>query len=65
MLRNRKAQSTVEYVILVTAVLSIVIAFVLRNDSPFRQALNDTFQDGTDGMVNMADRLQASHSLSP
>jgi uncharacterized protein (UPF0333 family) len=59
--KKRKGQSTVEYVILVAAVLAIVIAFVAGNNSPFSKALNSAFSTGATGMNDMADSLSKSH----
>ena len=60
MLRNKKGQSTIEYIILLAGVIAILIAFVGSSDSPFSKALNDTFNQATDGMVDMANRLRSS-----
>lgn len=61
MLRSKKkGQSTVEYLILVAGVIAILLYFVGNSGSPFRTALNQTYQSATNGMVNMANRLQNS-----
>lgn len=59
MLRKKKGQSTVEYVVLVTAVIVIILAF-LKPGGGFQQALNKTFTDATNGMEDMANRLKNS-----
>ncbi len=64
MLRSKRAQSTVEYIILVAGVIAILIFFVGSPSSPFRTALNSTYQSATNGMVNMANRLQNSRPPS-
>jgi hypothetical protein len=61
---KRKGQSTVEYIILVAAILAALIVF-LRPGGIFSQAVNQTFTSGTNGMVNMADRLAGSRPLAP
>ncbi len=60
MLRSKRAQSTVEYIILVAGVIAILIFFVGSPGSPFRSALNRTYESATNGMENMANRLQNS-----
>ncbi len=58
--RNKKTgQSTVEYVILVAAVLVVLIIF-LKPDGTFSSAFNATLVSGTNGMEEMANRLQFS-----
>ncbi len=51
-----KGQSTVEYIILVAAVIAAMIIF----SGTFKSSIQSTFTSGTNGMQNMADRLQAS-----
>jgi len=60
--RKKKGQSTVEYIILVAAVIGALIIFL---PGTFRTAYNATLTSGTDGMQNMATRLQTSRPLSP
>ena len=60
MLRNRKGQSTMEYLILVAGVIAILIVF-LKPQGVFRTALNTTYQDAASGMTNMANYLKGSH----
>jgi uncharacterized protein (UPF0333 family) len=62
--RKKKGQSTLEYIILVTGVIVILIAF-LKPDGVFNNAFNATLSSGTNGMQNMADRLGGSRGLSP
>ncbi len=56
---KRKGQSTVEYIILVAAILAALIVF-LRPGGIFATAVNDTFVSGTNGMQDMANRLATS-----
>jgi len=56
---KNKGQSTVEYIILVAAVLAALIVF-LQPGGIFATAVNDTFVTGTNGMQNMAARLAGS-----
>ena len=58
---KRKGQSTVEYIILVAAVIAVILVFIGSPTSPFRTAFNDTLTQGTNGMTNMANRLYLSH----
>lgn len=61
--KKKKGQSTVEYILLVAAVLGALIIF-LRPGGLFQNAFNSTLQTGTNGMENMAERLAGSRPLS-
>ena len=61
-LRNKRAQSTVEYVVLVAIVISVILAFV---GGPFRGAYNATLEQATNGMTDMANRLRSSRGTQP
>ena len=56
MLRNKKAQSTLEYVILVTAVIVVMIAFLTKSDGPFQKTLNTSLNTVTGKMSDAAER---------
>ncbi len=56
-----KGQSTVEYIILVAAVISAILIFM----PTFKTAFEKTLQSGTNGMQDMANRLQTSRPKSP
>ena len=56
-----KGQSTVEYIILVAAVIAALL-FFLPN---FKTAVEDTMTEGTNGMLDMANRLSSSRPVSP
>jgi len=62
--RKQKAQSTVEYIILFAAIVAALIIF-LRPGGIFSNAVGNTFQSGTNGMTDMANRLQTSRPASP
>jgi uncharacterized protein (UPF0333 family) len=57
--KKKKGQSTVEYIILVAAVLAALIIF-LRPGGVFQTAFNQTINEGTDGMQEMSNRLRNS-----
>lgn len=59
---KKKGQSTVEYIILVAAIIGALIIFL---PGTFRNAYNATLSSGTNGMENMADRLRGSRPLAP
>ena len=65
MLRKKTGQSTVEYILLVTAVILILIFFLVAGNSPFKSKINQTLNEGTEGMLNMAQRLRLSRPLAP
>lgn len=56
---RKKGQSTVEYVILVAAVLTAILLF-LGPGGVFQRQLNDSMSQGTDAMSNMAGRLEGA-----
>lgn len=62
MIRKIKAQSTLEYVILVTAVIVVIIWLLMSENSPFKTALNSTLQTTTNQMTTMGQRLADSHN---
>jgi len=63
-LRKKKGQSTLEYVILVTGVIAVLLVF-LGPTGVFRSAFQNALQQGTDGMEDMANRLRTSRPLAP
>ncbi len=61
-IKNKKGQSTVEYVLLMTAVVVVIIAFVTSNKSgSFQAQLNSTLNSAAQEMNTMAGRLSDSH----
>lgn len=58
--RKKKGQSTLEYIILVTGVIAILIIFLNPTTGLFTKAYNSTLQSGTNGMKTMANRLSSS-----
>jgi len=61
-IKNKKGQSTVEYVLLMTAVVVVIIAFVSSsNPHGFQAQLNLTLNQVTNDMNSEADQLVQSH----
>ena len=60
--KKKKGQSTVEYIILVAAIIAALIIFL---PGAFQTAFNATLTSGTNGMERMANRLSSSRPLSP
>ena len=54
---HKRGQSTLEYVLLVTAVIVIIIWLVAGPTSPFRTTLNSTLGNSISGMELMGNRL--------
>lgn len=54
---NNKGQSTLEYILLVTAVLIVIIAFVAGPASPFKRAVNTAFVDAANTMQGSAAKI--------
>lgn len=68
--KKKKGQSTLEYIILVTGVIAVLLIFLNPSSGIFNRAFNSTLSQGTNGMEDMAARLRdsrfstASNSLS-
>ena len=56
-MRADKGQSTVEYILLVTAVIAVIILFTAGKNSLFQQRLNSVFNTTTQDMLNAASYL--------
>ena len=56
--KGQRGQSTVEYIVLVTAVLSVAILFLTNKDSGLQAKLNTTMSDTSDLMTTMENRLE-------
>jgi hypothetical protein len=65
LIKKKKGQSTVEYIILVTAVIAVIILFTVTTSSPFRTKVGNTLGNATDAMVNMAQRLNGAFAPAP
>lgn len=61
---KNKGQSSVEYIILVTAIIAVAIAF-LADDGIFRNTLNGVLGDGAATMNTMSQRLKGSIGTTP
>lgn len=57
-MRAQKGQSTVEYILLVTAVVAVVILFTVGNGSLFQSRMTTVFNQTTQEMLNAATYLQ-------
>jgi uncharacterized protein (UPF0333 family) len=58
--KKKKGQSTLEYIILVTGVIAVLLIFLNPNGGIFNSAFNQTLSQGTNGMEDMANRLRYS-----
>ena len=63
--KKNKGQSTLEYIVLVTGVVAVLLIFLNPTNGVFRNAFDNTLTEGTDGMVNMAERLRDSRGTQP
>jgi hypothetical protein len=59
-MHSSKGQSTVEYILLVTAVIGVIVLFTTSSGSLFQTRLNSVLDQTTNSMVNVAGRLQAN-----
>jgi uncharacterized protein (UPF0333 family) len=58
---KKKGQSTVEYLILVSAVIAVLIVF-LKKDGVFHDAYNAALTSGTNGMNTLSTRLGSGNA---
>jgi uncharacterized protein (UPF0333 family) len=64
-IKNKRGQSTVEYVLLVTAVLAVIIAFESQQGTHSLQGqMNSTLQQAADDISTMQGTLVNSHAAS-
>jgi uncharacterized protein (UPF0333 family) len=64
-IKNKRGQSTVEYILLVTAVVAVVIGFVAtQNKGGFQDQLNQTINGASQEMTNMTDRLASGEAIA-
>jgi len=57
-MHTQKAQSTVEYMLLVAAVIAVVVVFTTnKGTGSFQNGLGQVFNQTTQDMVNVANRL--------
>jgi hypothetical protein len=62
--KRKKGQSTVEYIVLVTAVIGVAVAFLLSPAGPFKQNLNSTLSNASAQMGVMAGRMTGGQALT-
>ena len=61
MLKNKKGQSTLEYIILVTAVVAVLLVFLAPGKGVFSTTLNTSLGKVSNGMGRFADRIVTSY----
>ncbi|MBI3314677.1 MAG: hypothetical protein HYZ86_01870 [Candidatus Omnitrophica bacterium] len=64
MLKKKRGQSTVEYVLLATAVIAVMIAFATNKDTGLQKKLTDTLGTSANTIGNMTGRLHKSQQGS-
>jgi hypothetical protein len=64
-IKNKRGQSTVEYILLMTAVVAVIIALVAGNNSVFQQTLFNTANTAVSDMGVGVDALSNSHAPNP
>ena len=57
-IKNKKGQSTVEYILLVSAVVLVIIMFTTGKSSLFQTRINSVLNETTQSMLNEASYLQ-------
>ena len=63
-IKNKTGQSTVEYILLMTAVVAVIIALVAGNNSQFRGTLTNTLNIAVSDMDTGVGVLSTSHAPS-
>jgi hypothetical protein len=61
-IKNKRGQSTVEYILLVTAVVGVLIVFLTSSNSPFRTKLGNTYDRVVNDMNIATEILSNSHA---
>jgi hypothetical protein len=62
---NAKGQNIIEYLLLVTAVVIVLIAFMnTRSDAPMRNALEHTLNTSVDGIDRLDDELRFTNAAN-
>jgi Flp pilus assembly pilin Flp len=64
-LKNKRGQSTVEYVLLVTAVIAVIIVMVTSKNSGLQSQLNSTLNSAIGQVGTMSDKLANSETTPP
>ncbi|MBI3314680.1 MAG: hypothetical protein HYZ86_01885 [Candidatus Omnitrophica bacterium] len=64
-LRHGSGQSTVEYILLATAVIAVMVLFTTGNDSVFKARLSNAFNAAADSISDMGNRLKNSEGPTP
>ena len=59
-MKQRKGQSTVEYLLVVTAVTGVIILFTTGSESPFKKRLTNVLTETTSDMEHVANRFSGA-----
>jgi len=62
--KNKRGQSTVEYILLVTAVIAVLIAFATNKSGPLQTQLNSTMGQFSNEIGDVASHYVGGH-VSP
>ncbi|MDE2221696.1 MAG: class III signal peptide-containing protein [Candidatus Omnitrophica bacterium] len=60
-IKNKTGQITVEYILVVTAVLIVIVAFVSNKNGPFQKQMNVTLNTALTEVNGESDQLSGSH----
>jgi Flp pilus assembly pilin Flp len=63
-INHKRGQSTVEYILLVTAVIAVMIVFATSKDKGLQGKLSNTLNETSTQITNMSDRLDNSYAQS-
>ncbi len=61
-IKDNKGQSTIEYIVLVTAVIAIIILFMTGQNSMFGNKITNTYCTTAEGMSERASALSETHN---
>jgi hypothetical protein len=60
---NKKGQSTVEYIVLVTAIIGAIVLFMFSKDSLFQGHLRNTVNTAVEQIGTKGDALEDTHAV--
>ncbi len=61
-IKDNKGQSTIEYIVLVTAVIAIIILFMTGQNSIFGNKMTNTYCTTVEGIAEKAGTLSETHN---
>ena len=63
-IKNKRGQSTVEYILLATAVVGVMILFLTKKDTGLQGQLTNSYNGVVSGMGDLQETFSESHPLT-